>query len=498
MTTMLQNVHLQYLRTCRTKVLLLISTSAICSSLHISSLTLAAQQPRSEKSSRISQKVTRAFQDAVTAYQAERYAEAQRKLRPLLAADPDSFEINELTGLVCVALGQDEKAHMFLAKAARLNPASAAAHTTLAANLVRVHRNTEAEAQFRKVVDLEPQSYDANHNLGEFYIQTHALAQAIPYLKRAQEINPHAYNNGYDLALAYEQTGNLDKARSQVEQLLKINDTAELHSFLAEIEERAKNYLVSAAQFEQAVRMDPSENNILEWGTELLLHQTFEPAGEVFKTGLARYPHSGRLELGLGIALYGLSRFDDGAKAFFQASDMNAADPLPLIFLGKAYENLSPPIREEVRLRLRRFWETQPRNPLIPYYYAMTLWKQSQAQPESTQVAEIETLLKSAVSLDPQNADAYLQLGILYASQHKYNDAITQYEHTLKINPDTAAVHYRLGQALARTGAATRAQQEFSEFERLQAHEVDETQKQTAEIQQFVYSLRNSNVVGKE
>jgi tetratricopeptide (TPR) repeat protein len=498
MTTMLQNVHRQYLRTCRTKVLLLIFTSAICSDLDNSLVVLAVQQPRSAKSGRATQDATGRFQVAVNAYQAERYAEAQRELLPLLAANPDSFEINELTGLVYVALGQDEKAHTYLAKAVRLNPTSAAAHTTLAANLVRVHRNTEAEAQFRKAVDLEPQSYDANHNLGEFYIQAHALAQALPYLKRAQEINPRAYNNGYDLALACEQTGDLDAARSQVEQLIKINDTAELHSLLAEIEEKAKNYLVSAAQFEQAEHMNPSESNILEWGAELLLHQTFEPAVEVFKAGMARYPRSGRLELGLGIALYGLGHFDDGAKAFFQASDMNAADPLPLIFLGKAYENLSPPTRDEVRSRLHRFLETEPRNASIPYFYAMTLWKQSQSQPETAQFAEIETLLKFAVSLGPRNADAYLQLGILYASQHKYNDAMTQYEEALKINPNTAAVHYRLGQALARTGATARAQQEFAEFVRLQAHEVDETEKQNAEIQQFVYTLRNLNTAGKE
>src|SRR5260370_5138516 len=254
MTRMLQNVSFQRLRSRRlVTALLLLFAAAISSHLDNSSVVRAVQPQRSANSGRATQDATGRFQVGLNAYQAERYAEAQRELLPLLAANPDSFEINELTGLVYVALGQDEKAHTYLAKAVRLNPTSAAAHTTLAANLVRVHRNTEAEAPFRKVVELEPQSYDSNHNLGAFYIQTDELTQALPYLKRAQEINPRAYNNGYDLALAYEQTGNLDKARSQVEQLLKVNDTAELHSLLAEIEERAKNYLASAAQFEQAV-----------------------------------------------------------------------------------------------------------------------------------------------------------------------------------------------------------------------------------------------------
>src|SRR5882762_5139377 len=236
MIEMLPSVYCRYLRIGRsTAALLLLFGCATCSGFD------SPEQPRqSEKSGQAAEETTRGFKAAVAAYQAERYGEAQRELIPLLAANPNSFEINELTGLVYVALGQDEKAHAHLLTAVRLNPGSAAAHTTLAANLVRLHRNAEAEAEFRKVVELEPRSYDANHNLGEFYIQNHKLAEALPYLERAQERNPRAYNNGYDLALAYEQTGNLDKARGQVEQLLKINDTAELHSLLGEIEERSE------------------------------------------------------------------------------------------------------------------------------------------------------------------------------------------------------------------------------------------------------------------
>jgi tetratricopeptide (TPR) repeat protein len=478
--------------------LLLIFASAICSGFGSSQSAAAEPRPRSAKPGQTGEETTRRFQAAVAAYQAQRFAEALGELLPLLATNPDSFEMNELTGLVYVALGQDERAYTYLAKAVRLQPTSGAANTTLAANLVRLHRDAEAEAQFRKALELGPRSYDANHNLGEFYIQTHKLQQSLPYLKRAQEINARGYNNGYDLALAYEQTGDLDQARRQVQQLLQINDTAELHSLLAEIEERAKNYLVAAAQFEQAAHMDASESNIFDWGVELLAHQTFEPAVEVFKTGMARYPRSARLEIGLGIAQYGLGHFDDGANTFFQASDMNTADPLPLTFLGKAYENLSPAIKEEVRSRLRRFVEADPRDASVRYYYALTLWKQGQAQPETAQLAEIESLLKSAVSLDPRNADAYVQLGILYANQHNYNGAIIQYEQALKMHPETAAIHYRLGQALARTGSATQARREFAEFERLHGQEVDETNKQNAEIQQFVYTLRNSNLVGRE
>jgi len=438
------------------------------------------------------------FQTALALYRARKFTEAQQQLEPLQKANPNTFEINELTGLIYAAVGRDEDANPYLAKAVRINPKLPDARTTLAANLVRLHRLTEAEVHLRKAVELAPQTYDTNHNLGELYIQLNKLQEAVPYLKRAQEINPSAYNNGYDLSLAFERIGNLEQARQQLEELIGVNDTAELHSLLGVIEEKSKNYLASAAQFEKAAHMDPSENNIFEWGTELLLHQTFEPAIEVFKAGLARYPQSSQMKIGFGVAQYGLGNFDAGAQAFLQASDMHPVDRLPLIFLGKAYDNLSPAIKDQIVSRFERFVQADQDDASVRYYYAMALWRQGGDVPEAARQALVESLLKSAAAFDAGFADARLQLGILYANQHKFDEAIAQYEQALKINSENATVHYRLGQSLARTGATARAKEEFAEFERLRTQEVDATNKKSAEIQQFVYTLREANKATSE
>jgi len=459
-------------------------------------LVLAAQS-KSAQAQNV-EDAKRRFQAALVLYRSGKYAEAEQQVQPLHKGNPDSFEINELSGLIYAALGRDHDANPYLTKAVQINPNLPDARTTLAANLVRLHRMTEAEVHLQKAVELAPQAYDANHNLGELYIQLNKLQQAIPYLNRAQEINPAAYNNGYDLSLAYERIGNLEQARQQLQALITVNDTAELHSLLGVIEEKSKNYLASAAEFEKAAHMDPSENNIFEWGTELLLHQTFEPAIEVFKAGLARYPQSSQLKIGSGVAQYGLGNFDDGAQAFLQASDMNPADPLPLIFLGKAYDNLSPAIKDPIVSRFERFVQTDKHDALVRYYYAMALWRQGGDSPETAQQPLIESLLKSAAALDASLEDARLQLGILYANQHKFDEAIAQYEQVLKINSGNATAHYRLGQSLARTGATARAKGEFAEFERLRTQEVDAANKKSAEIQQFVYTLRQANKANSE
>ena len=120
--------------------------------------------------------------------------------------------------------------------------------------------------------------------------------------------------------------------------------------------------------------MDPSESNLFDWGSELLLHRTLGPAIEVFQHATERYPDSPRLVIGLGMALYSRGNYDDAVKALLKAADLNPSDPRCYLFLSKAYDS-SPGQAEEVIQRFRRFAELQPHNARALYYYAMSLWK---------------------------------------------------------------------------------------------------------------------------
>lgn len=451
----------------------------------------SAQPPR--KANKTAAEIKHEFEDALAAYRNQQYAKAESELTSLLASSPESFEVNELTGLVFVAESEYAKADRYLAKAVRVRPDVAEARTALATNLLRLQKTREAEKEFRQAESLEPRSYDPNHNLGEFYIQAGDIASAIPFLKRAQEIEPTAYNNGYDLALAYNQTGKLDEARLQLQQLITSRDSAELHSLLGEVEEKSGNYVTSAGQYEQAARMEPNEENILNWGSEFLLHQTFEPAVQIFQSGLSRFPKSARLLDGLGIALYGLDRLDDAARTFFRASDLNPSDPLPVTFVGTAYDNLSPPIAAEARSRLQSFLKADANNGAVRYYYAMCLWKINEKEPQPELPGQIESLLKQSLKIDPDYADAHTLLGTLYFRAQRYPEAIAEFDRALKTSPNNASVRYHLAQSLRRTGDKARADQELATFERLRQQQQDRANEQRGEIKLFVYTMRNAN-----
>jgi tetratricopeptide (TPR) repeat protein len=432
----------------------------------------------------------REFQAAVAQYDSGQYAEAAVRLERILRQVPESFEVHELLGLVYSGQSEDGKANPHFEKAVRLKPDSAAARTNLAGNLARLGKQDLAEVQFKKAVELEPRNFDANHNLGESYVRSGKVAKAAPFLEQAQRIDPSSYDNGYDLALAYLLTGRQADARQLVDDLLKLKNTAELHNLLGEIEEKDGKFVAAANEFEIAAHADPSESNLFDWGSELLLHRTLGPAVEVFQQASERYPKSARLVIGLGMALYARGNYDDAVKSLLRGTDLNPSDPDCYLFLSKAY-NSSPGQADEVIERFRRFAQLQPRNARAHFYYAMSLWKGKRAEDPGLDLHQIEALLKTSLALDPKSAEAHLQLGNLYSDQNKYAESIPEYERALEFSPDLADIHYRLGQAYVHTGQKDRAQQQFQVYQQLRAEHLAEIDKQRADIRQFVYSAKD-------
>jgi tetratricopeptide (TPR) repeat protein len=438
------------------------------------------------------ERLDRQFQAAVALYESGRFAEAATALETLLREVPESFEVHELLGLVYSAQFQDARATAHLEKAVRLKPDSAAARTNLATNLARRERYPLAEEQFKKALELEPQNYDANHNLGELYVRSGKVAAATPYLEQAQRIKPDSYGNGYDLALAYITTLRLADARQLLQNLLKQKDSAELHNLLGEVEETDGKFVAAANEYELAAHLDPSESNLFDWGSELLLHRTLDPAIRVFQSAAERYPKSPRLAIGLGIAYYSRGNYDDAVKSLLKAADLSPGDPRVYPFLSRAYDS-SPSQADEVIARFRRFAEQQPNNGGAQYYYAMSLWKGKRTQDPNLDLTQIAGLLKKSIALDPSLAEAHLQLGNLYSDQQKYADSILEYQRALGLNSDLADAHYRLGQAYVRTGEKDRAQEQLQAYQKIREQHLADIEKQRAEVRQFVYAAKDAS-----
>jgi tetratricopeptide (TPR) repeat protein len=351
-------------------------------------------------------------------------------------------------------------------------------------------QTTESESQLRAALAGAPGSFEANHQLGEFYLHAARDREAAPLLQAAYQIDPANSSNEHDLALAYQGAGDFSQARDHARSLLAHHDDAGLHRLLAELDENMGDPLAAVHEDEQAVRLDPNEQNYFAWGSELLLHRAVWQAVEVFKNGTKAHPTSGRMLTALGTALFAGDLYDESAVNLCAASDLQPADPEPYIFMGKV-EMASPKPLACVAPRLARFAQQQPANAIANYLYAMSLWKRQEHSADPQALHQVETLLTQAVTIDPACADAYLQLGILAYSQHNPEPAIGFYTKAIEANPQLGEAHYRLGVAYDRMGAAQKARQEFQLHDEIEALQAAKVERQRREVKQFLVVLQS-------
>ena len=437
------------------------------------------------------QTLDRKFQSALAHFNSGQYAAARQELESLVKVMPNSFEAQELLGLVYSAEGKDEKATTPFEQAVRLRPKSGEARINLGTNLVRRGKMAQAETEFKEGVALEPGSFDANRNLGSFYLRQGKIATAIPYLQKAQVENPESYDNGYDLALAYEELGRLPEARRQIQEIQRQHDTAELHNLLASVEEKDRNFVAAANEYEKAAHLEPSESNLFDWGSELLVHQTAEPAIEVFSEGLKRYPNSPRLAIGLGLALYQVGRYDNAVQALLRGVSLDPSDVRAYLFLSKAYDR-APSLADEVVECFHHFSELRPRDGQAAFVYAVSLWKGRRSETSPAYLDQVESQLKKAVALAPSFPDAHLQLANLYSQRREYAQAVPEYQQAIRLAPSIPDAHFRLGQAYVHLGKKELADKEFQLHKQLYERHLADVDKQRSEILQFVYSMKDA------
>jgi tetratricopeptide (TPR) repeat protein len=347
----------------------------------------------------------------------------------------------------------------------------------------------ESESNLRAALAASPGSFNANHQLGEFYLEAGKYRESVPLLQAAYQIDPANRGNEYDLARADEETGDFSHARDHVEKLLARQDDAALHRLLGELDEKIGDPLAAVHEDEQAVRLDPSEQNYFAWGSELLLHRAVWQAAEVFKNGIKAHPRSARMLAALGAALFAGALYDQAADSLCQASDLNPADTEPYVFMGKI-EMAAPKPLPCIEPRLARFVQQQPGNSLANYFYAMAIWKQQQPPMNQEAVQQVATLLTKAVAIDPKCGDAYLQLGILASSQHDSEKAIGYYTKAIEADPHLGEAHYRLGVAYDRIGSPDKAKQEFQLHDEIETQQAAVVERQRREVKQFLVVLQ--------
>lgn len=346
----------------------------------------------------------------------------------------------------------------------------------------------KSESKLRAALSSAPSSFEANHRLGEFYLYTARYPEAISLLETASRIDPANDANQYDLALGYEEGGNLSQSSKHLHEVLAHRPSADLYRLAGEVDEKLGDPLSAVHEYEQAAKLNPSEKNYFEWGSELLLHRAVWQALEVFRKGVDAYPTSVRMQTAMGTALFAGARYDAAALRLCQASDLDPTDPNPYIFMGKI-QMAAPNSLTCVESKLERFVRQEPNSSIANYMYAMSILKHQEQVPDKQAVRQAEGLLTKAVMIDPKCSEAYLQLGIIASSQRSFDRAIDFYKKAINADPELTDAYYRLGVAYDRTAQSAKAKEEFQLHDQIKQKQAEAIERQRQSLKQFLIVL---------
>ncbi len=329
--------------------------------------------------------------------------------------------------------------------------------------------STQEEKALRMAAEQEPHNFQRMGALGEYYLRQEKWRESVRWLSRAYELSGGDESIGYDLCFAFIRAGELMNAKRQIEHMMSRSDSARLHNLLGEIADRRADYLEAAKEYHRAAELDPSESNIFDLATFLLQHKKYvgfvDESIKFFRYGVAHYPRSSQMMVGLGVALYASEQYDEAVRVLCAAVDLDPTDRRPVEFLGKA-RKVSPELAVEVDKRLQELAERYPDNAATTFYYAYGLWQRGGGE-EGRNLDQIEALLRNAEAGAPGWYEPHYQLGVLYESEKRYPDAIREMQQTVKIEPEFAPAHFRLAVLYGRSGDKAKAALESAAVQRI-------------------------------
>ena len=435
-----------------------------------------------------------AYMKGLAYYEQGAEAAAMQAFEQALAEDPGLAEAHLYIGNVHARQGRSAAAADAYESAIEIDPGFVEAYNNLGTTYANMNRAEDAMEAYRRALSLDDRFYDARTNLGLLYAEAGRLDEAIEeYMKviRAEVGIAEVHNN---LGMAYLGQGRHEDARGQFQKAVALRDDfAEAYNNLALSYSRdAVLDDVIAAWRGLAARWaghDPTARVVFDWlplrrvparssavggearsayrrGADAAYTHDLDTALAHFEEALAARPGWRAARLATGAVLLAQGKWKAAASAVEQVLDPETADPLPYAVLaiaqvsGGDYASALKSWEEAVRLDGEPAGE--PDGNGTPAREALT------AMRTRTEAADrVLSALERAKALRPGFTTAHFNIGLVNDLLHRYHQAIRSYREVVRLAPELAAGHFRLGIAYYRLGDRKSARDSMLAYLRL-------------------------------
>lgn len=275
-----------------------------------------------------------------------------------------------------------------------------AARLRRAGVLLALGRTAEAEAAFRRLTEEDPVSAAAHFGLGRALAARGDPNGAIAAFERALDRQPEAGQVHYALAQAYRRVGRIDEARRHLA-----------------LRSEQKVYLRDPLVDSLAVAAHGGAFHKLR-GDDAVLAGRLAEAAAAYRLAVEAEPRNFHYRKSLGLTLYQLGRSDEAARELEAALDLDPDLPAALV----------PAERARIRYALGGIAANRRQVELALEHF------------------------REAVRLDPDYAEAHLQVGNLLGAAGRLEEALAAFDRAVAADPDLAAARLQRATTLMDLG----------------------------------------------
>ncbi|MCM1265346.1 MAG: tetratricopeptide repeat protein [Candidatus Gastranaerophilales bacterium] len=391
------------------------------------------------------------------------YGEAKKALLAYIAdGHEEEIEIIKLMGLINVNLLLFADAAKDFEKALKFSPKDATALFYLANCYDNLGKLSDAERYYIKVLEVRENYIDAYKNLCIIYMKTGKEQQAIELAQKAKDIAPNDYTFDYligtasvtlkqynkgiqhlehalalnpqhfqiynNLGTAYLLTGMRDKALTCYKKAIKIKpDDAVSYYNIGSIYQIQNQHAQACDYFSKAYQLDNQENYLVSLALSELKDGQIQNAAKHYKALALLHPEKDSFQYNLA-SCYELLR--DFTSAISIMKKLVVRNPKS-VSMAQKLANLYIEIRnfrEAKELYDTVILKASPSSEVL-YQYAIL----------STQLFDTgtaERIFKKVIKMEPDNAVAHKDLGVIYLNQRLFDYAEDEFRTAMKLAPE--------------------------------------------------------------
>jgi len=415
---------------------------------------------------------------ASTYLQEKRYREAASTFQRVLRLNPHSQAANYNLGLIALVRQEPAEALTYFERVERINSGDVPALTgMLECQLILKHPAESQQLTLKLRGLLQPQD-PRLFQIATMLALHQQYETAIAILEQVRQVYPQSYDVNYNLALAYLRSDKYSQAVQTLEPLLGQAKAAEAYNLLAQAREKLQLRDQAILAYQKAAELEPgNEDYCYDHAYALLQYVSYDAAMTAFSAGARDFPKSWRMRVGLGSAYFLAGEYTQAIQVLLEAAKLEPTAKVTYYLLGKAYES-AVEWQTAIREAFKAYLMNKPQDPWAYYHYGNMLYLEAQA--ESTRDYQgAKAYLKTALSLNPDFAEAYLQMGIIEQTEGRLTESVQSFEKAIRANPNLPAPHYRLGLVYQRLGNKEKSKSEFDLFEKLKSESSGAQEKQT-------------------